>query len=249
MTSHAAQYTKSIDSHPREMENSLLSITAHELKTPLTSMKLMVHFLANCIQKGGKKCISLVNLGAITHELERTTALVNAMARSSDTNEYFGRLNKTVVNVQRLIHKEVKNGSYYTNKHKILFSNTSSLQVLIDENRIRQVVINLLSNAIKYSPQGSTIHIKAKKQKQYAIISIKDQGKGIPRQDMIAIFDKHYRVPHQKEKGQGLGLHIVKEIIRNHQGKIWITSKVGKGSTFYFSLPLLTKGNRKTSPA
>ena len=222
----------------QKYEDSLLAIAAHELKNPLTTIKAMTHFLVGCIQKGGQNCLRLVNIGTITRELERMNSLIDTMAQSQGVDSFMAHSKLSEVNISTLIHEVIESQSLKANTHKILLIVPVNLRVRADRDRIKQVVINLLSNAIKYSPQRSTVSVKLQRHKGSVVISVKDQGKGIPKENMIAIFDKDYRVPNQKEKGQGLGLHIVKEIIRNHQGKIWVTSRMNKGSTFYFTLPV-----------
>ena len=116
-------------------------------------------------------------------------------------------------------------------------------QVHADKDMISQVIINLLSNAVKYTEPGGEVIIESSVDEcnQIARVSITDTGVGIPPKDVQHVFDKFYRVEENEKvaKGTGLGLNLVKQIIEKvHDGKVFVTSKVGKGSTFGFELPL-----------
>ena len=112
--------------------------------------------------------------------------------------------------------------------------------VQADANRLRQVLANLLSNAIKFSPQGGEIVVGARTETSKAIVWVKDLGIGIPQEAVPKLFTKFFRVDNSDTRdigGTGLGLALVKEIIAAHQGSVWVESTVGKGSTFFFTLP------------
>ena len=105
--------------------------------------------------------------------------------------------------------------------------------------RLRQLLDNLLSNAVKYSPQGSTINVTLQAEDNQIILCVADTGSGIPQSEHARIFEKFYRASNVPDAvgGSGLGLAIVKSIVDTHQGRIWVESAVGKGSTFFVVLP------------
>lgn len=107
-----------------------------------------------------------------------------------------------------------------------------------DEYRIGQVLINLLTNAIKYSPKGGKIVVRVTSNTHFVTASVQDNGMGIPKEKQHKIFERFYRLGEKEPSGFGLGLYISKEIVERHGGKIWLKSELGKGSTFYFSLPI-----------
>jgi signal transduction histidine kinase len=110
-----------------------------------------------------------------------------------------------------------------------------------DPVRLEQVLVNLLSNAFKYSPEGGDVIVAMDKIDQYARVSVKDYGVGIPKDQQERIFEPFFRSPtavQAKTAGAGLGLYLSKEIIERHGGKMWFESEEGKGSAFYFTLPL-----------
>lgn len=114
------------------------------------------------------------------------------------------------------------------------------LWVEIDTDKFMQVIDNIMNNAIKYSPDGGVITARLFQMHDHVILSISDQGLGIPRQDLGKIFDRFYRVDKarsRKQGGTGLGLAISKEVVEALHGRIWVDSQEGRGSTFYISLP------------
>ena len=124
----------------------------------------------------------------------------------------------------------------------LVFSPSINIKLLsIDKGKMDQVMNNLISNAIKYSHEHTHIQIDLTEEKQSIVCSIQDQGQGIPREELEHLFKPFQKTSTKTTAGEsstGLGLYIVKRIIEAHQGKIWIKSEIGKGSTFSFSLPI-----------
>ena len=130
------------------------------------------------------------------------------------------------------------------------------ISVNIDAKRIRQVLDNLIDNAIKYSVEGTEVLISARRVRGWLVISIADQGPGIPSNELTKIFDRMYRIEQRLTSGVdgiGLGLSICRRLVEAHGGRIWAESEVGKGSTFRFTLPLKTTAKKvkqeKATPA
>jgi signal transduction histidine kinase len=111
-------------------------------------------------------------------------------------------------------------------------------EVVIDAHRIAQVVSNLVGNAIKFTPQEGAIQVSARQQDHQIVVSVTDTGPGIPQEHLQKIFDRFWQAPGTKYKGSGLGLSIAKGIVQAHGGSIWAESQLGKGSSFFFTLPL-----------
>ena len=108
----------------------------------------------------------------------------------------------------------------------------------MDAHRVGQVVSNLVSNAFNFTPKEGTIRVSAWQRDQQIVVSVADTGPGIPQEDLSKIFDRFWRAPGTKQKGSGLGLSIAKGIVEAHGGTIWAESQLGKGSSFFFTLPL-----------
>jgi len=159
-------------------------------------------------------------------------------------------LNKERFDLDTLVERTVNAMQASTPQHTIVKEGRLQQRVVADASRIEQVLINLLTNAAKYSPDGKKVIVHVSERTGEAIVSVQDFGMGIAKKDHNTIFERFYRgtgmndfEKSEKTKGFGLGLYISAEIIRKHDGKIWVESVPDKGSTFYFTLPLsqLTK--------
>ena len=116
-------------------------------------------------------------------------------------------------------------------------------RIYIDAKRIRQVVDNILDNAIKYSEEGTRVVVQAQRAGSELLVSIADQGMGIPAEELTSVFDRLYRIEQRLTPGTGgagLGLAICRGLVEAHGGRIWVESKLRKGSTFCFTLPIET---------
>ena len=113
--------------------------------------------------------------------------------------------------------------------------------VCADYARLERILVNLLSNALKYSDPGTPVQVNARAQDGAVVIAITDQGRGIPPEVIPHLFERFYRAPEERKgEGIGLGLFITKVLVEAHGGRIWVESEVGKGSSFYFTLPVAT---------
>jgi signal transduction histidine kinase len=155
-------------------------------------------------------------------------------------------IDKGLTSVQDIIHAAV--GSFYglsTEKGVPITEVIPSIlpDIEADARRIKQVMVNLLSNAIKFSHPGSTVTVKAAAKDGVVLVRVIDRGPGIPREALPHLFSRFHQAGYaSKIGGTGLGLHISKQIIEAHGGRIWTKSKLGQGSTFSFTLPLGHKG-------
>jgi signal transduction histidine kinase len=111
------------------------------------------------------------------------------------------------------------------------------LGVLCDRQRVLQVFSNLIGNAIKFTPAGGEIAIDVKADADQVRFAVSDSGPGIPQADLAHIFDRYWQRRETARRGTGLGLFIAKALVEGHHGRIWCESQIGKGSTFYFTLP------------
>ena len=115
------------------------------------------------------------------------------------------------------------------------------LSVYADRNGFHDILVNLLSNAFKFTSDGGQIEIVASRRDEYILHEIRDTGMGIPEEEYEKIFEEFYQVESGKHGGTGLGLAITKRLVEEHGGKIWVESRFGKGSTFYFTLPFVAR--------
>jgi signal transduction histidine kinase len=226
----------------KEMEkrkDDFVNMASHELKTPITSMKLYIDSLTTRTQKLHDETITKI-VSRIKNQTERLQELVNDLLDVSRiqtgklifTMDKF-RLDELMVETVDELQASAEN--------RLHLLKTVPTIVSADRFRVYQVITNLITNAIKYSAGTGEISIKIKKQKGEVIVSVADQGIGISKDQQKKVFDRLYQVSDDKEKtfpGFGMGLYISKEIITRHRGKIWVESEKGKGSTFYFCLPV-----------
>lgn len=219
-------------------KNDFIGMVSHELKTPLTSMKGYIQLLLLKLKKQDDEFI--------TGALEKANGQITKMASMINGFLNISRLESGKINIDlekfdlSLLIKEVESEFLSTIiNHRIVFEPIESVFVNADREKIGQVIHNLISNAVKYSVSGSTINISCLSNNDVVNISVKDYGMGIKPNDVPKIFDRYYRVEGDHMfsiSGFGIGLYLCSEIINRHQGKIWVESEFGKGSTFEFSL-------------
>ncbi len=160
-----------------------------------------------------------------------------------------GKLNYniTTFNFNDLIDRTVENIQLTSTRHNIVKMGIVNDEVVGDKDRLQQVVINLLTNAIKYSPHSKKVFITVEQENDLIMVAVKDSGIGIAQKSLDKIFEKYHRVEEHavQFQGLGIGLFVSYEIIQRHHGKLWAESQPGKGSTFYFTLPVGGKSSLK----
>lgn len=223
-------------------KDDFVNMASHELKTPITSMKLYIDSLSISLGKYNDERATKImhNLKGQTDKLQK---LVNDLLDVSRLQTGKLGFEKEDFRLDTLISEIIEVLQDSTKKHTIVYAKKAAVKVYADKFRIYQVITNLVTNAIKYSPQESSITINLVRKQGKAVVSVTDSGIGIAKDQQKRIFERLYQVADMKEKtypGFGMGLFISKEIIRRHKGTIWVESEKGKGSTFYFSLPLNT---------
>lgn len=225
-----------------------VSNVSHELRTPLTSVRSYVEALSDGAWKDPELAPNF--LAVVQDETERMIRMINDLLSLSRMDAGTSKLNFEYINLNELI-------NYILNRFDMILNNTDDSQpsktykieriitdkdlwVDIDTDKFTQVVDNLMNNAIKYSPDGGTITVRLLETHNHVILTVSDQGLGIPRKDISHVFDRFFRVDKarsRKQGGTGLGLAISKEVINLLGGQIWVDSVEGRGSNFYISLP------------
>jgi two-component system CheB/CheR fusion protein len=234
---------RSIDEATRELlrkKDEFISIAGHELRTPITSLKVALQMAGRISSQNEDMQVVNTFIQKSLRQVDKLTTLIGDLL--DITKIQFGKLllTRTSFNLGDLINEcreELQAGS---TKHQIIVKGNSDITIYADRNRLEQVLVNLILNAIKYSPDSNKVIIKVAKIKEGVKISITDFGIGIPPNKIPLLFDRFYRVEEKSQKyaGLGLGLYISSEIIRRHNSHINIESEVGKGSTFWFVLPV-----------
>jgi two-component system sensor histidine kinase KdpD len=176
----------------------------------------------------------------INEESDRLNRLVGEAAEVAQLESHEFRLNLEPHPIAEVVESAVASTKQLLGKHPIETRVAEEVTVLLDAERIKKVLVQLLENAAKYSEPESPIRITAELKENKLMVSVADQGTGIDDMEQGLIFDKFYRGKNQRFRvqGTGMGLAIARAIVEAHGGKIGVTSQVGSGSVFYFSLPL-----------
>ncbi|WP_057914121.1 cell wall metabolism sensor histidine kinase WalK [Peribacillus muralis] len=233
---HDITEQEKIESERREF----VANVSHELRTPLTTMRSYLEALAEGAWKDEEIAPSF--LSVTQNETERMIRLVNDLLQLSKMDSKDYRLKTGWVNFNKF-YDHIIDRFEMTKNDDITFKRDLPKEayfVDIDEDKITQVLYNVISNSLKYSPEGGQVTFKAMASDGFIVVSIKDQGVGIPKNVIDKIFDRFYRVDKARARnlgGTGLGLAIAKEMVVAHGGKIWAESVDGKGTTVFFTLP------------
>ena len=228
--------------------DQFLTIVSHDLQSFLVSSSLAAHLMRKDLSQDAVDTVSLLgNLGIIEQSNAAMDRMISALLDVERMAEGKLILKLERVDLRALLHKCVNLFAPVVSSKS--FSMTiqpcpEPIYADLDQDRILQVLSNLIGNALKFTPKGGTITLSARKQEAQVELSITDNGPGIPEQEKARIFDQFSQLNSQRNMnnhrglGLGLGLFIAKWIVDAHKGRIWVTSDVGKGSTFSLTLPL-----------
>jgi len=229
-----------------EMKVDFISHVSHELRTPLTAIKEASNMLLEGVYAGSpEKEHELLSITC--EECERLIDSVNRILDLSRMEAKMMTFHFRPCRMAPLVSQTVRKIEPIARKKNIRIRLVVSRElppVRVDEGRIRQVLENLLANALKFSDEAGIVTIaaglKQAQQNKFVLVAVADTGPGIPGNSLEKIFDKFQRIENGIEtvRGSGLGLSIAKHIISSHGGRIWVKSREGKGSTFYFTLPV-----------
>jgi len=244
-------------SERRELEqrkDNFISMASHELKTPVTSLKGFIQILQRQMRQQ-EDPRTLLFLNRMDVQVKKLTALINDLLDVSKMQQGTLSFRKAILNLKELVYETVENVQAATPSHRLCVYEEveTPVQVYGDRDRLGQVLINLLNNAIKYSPDADIVQVRIRRHEERVEVAVQDFGPGIEEKYHERIFERFYQVTGPKEStypGLGIGLYIVRAILEQHNGQIWLESQVGKGSTFYFSLPLAEEApDRSTADA
>ncbi len=222
------------------LKSELLSALAHEMRTPLASIKgYSTALLMEEIQWDPVKRAEFLRI--IDEETDKLEGIISDLLESSMIEAGRLEIEPEPILLPRLAREIVDDMLHYTDKHRFVASFPPQFPIVdADPRRIHQVLRNLLDNAVKYSPHGGLVVVRGEVGQDEVIISVADQGVGIAPEHLNRLFERFFRAQELEEHvaGSGLGLPIAQAIVNSHGGRIWAESRLGKGSTFYFTLPL-----------
>ena len=227
-----------------KMRTDFIDMLSHEIRTPLTSIRESVNLMREQVlgevSERQKRFLDIAS-----SELERISKLLARLMQVSSMSSRFIALSFKPVDPVHLLHETVDKAMPAAEAKKIIISAHAVADVpsvLADTEHLRQALLNLIGNAVKFSPPGSTVEtsLQLADGGNQLLFSVVDSGPGIPEGEQPLVFNKYYRGEQLKKTadGIGLGLSIAKNIVEAHGGKIWLSSRPGRGSTFFFTIPI-----------
>lgn len=224
-----------------QMRAEALAVLSHEMRTPLAAIKgYSTALLLDEVKWSDTKQKEFLTL--IDEECDNLQVMVTDVLDSSliDIGQF--RLEYQPVHLEKIASETAEDMQRRSERHKLVVDFPKGFPIIdADPLRIRQIMRNIIDNSIKYSPDGGLIVIRGEIRPLYVVISISDQGVGISPEDLIPLFDKYFRVKSSTGyyvPGTGLGLPVARALVEEHKGRIWAESKVGEGTTLFFSIPL-----------
>jgi PAS domain S-box-containing protein len=228
-----------------ERKDTFIALASHELKTPITSLKMNTQLLKRQFEKAGDGD-AVRRLGKMEEQVSKLTDLIRSLLDTSKIGSGKLNYNFSEFPLEELLSETVDDIQQISTERQIVFDGlgtSSNVVINADRDRLRQVLTNLITNAVKFSPYDREICVGGKVEDGQATIYVRDYGIGIPQDEQDKIFDRFFQARNSESTraetypGLGLGLYISAEIVKRHGGHIWVDSQVGEGSTFYFALP------------
>lgn len=223
-----------------EKKDEFISIASHELKTPITSMKASLQLADRLIRQNADPAALRSFIEKANLHVNKITGLVEELLDVTKIQAGKVVLNKSFFSVEDFVKEVVEHLTVVNTSHKIIIQPSAGVRLYADKHRLEQVLTNLIINGIKYSPGADNIILQVESIGNNLKFSITDFGIGIAPDKLPFVFERFYRVQETASmfSGLGLGLYISAEIVKRHGGEISVNSKVGEGSTFWFTIPL-----------
>lgn len=229
-----------------QQKDNFIAVTTHELKTPITSMKMYTQILERRFRKSGDE-VAASTIDLVDKQLNRLSVLIGDLLDITKIESGQFTLTPSEFDYDELVKETIAALQVTTTSHKIRQRGKAKTLVTIDRERVTQVLTNLIENAVKYSPDAPNVTVSVTKAKGRLITCVSDHGIGIAKSDQPHLFERFTRVGGKSTAGYpglGLGLFISSEILQRLGGRIWVESAKGKGSKFYFDLPIASSTKR-----
>jgi two-component system phosphate regulon sensor histidine kinase PhoR len=234
----------------RRIRAEFIDNLAHELRTPLTTIRLLTESLAIEAERTELPRRVRDSIGTIDVETGHLVQMVNEILELSRIEGGASEMQFSAIDVDALITSAIERLRTFAERQSVTLlvedaHRPEPLLVRGDEERLSQVLVNLLHNAIKFSSAGASVRVSARREREECVVSVVDDGVGIPRADVERVFERFYKVDkarHRGRGGTGLGLAIARHIVVGHGGTIGVQSSEGHGSTFSFTVPLARDG-------
>lgn len=223
-------------------KNQFIAMVSHELKTPLTSLLGMLQMINRKITAEKDEHLRQI-IGKSLHQVNKMTRMINSFVTISRLESGKFSLERTEFDMEELVSECLSEAQVSATSHQLIQQKCNTVRILADRIKIGAVLANLISNAIKYSPQHSTITISCQQKDDAVEVAVHDQGSGITESDRKRVFERFSHIDNSRvmhAAGFGIGLYLSSEIIRHHQGEIWVNNNPDTGCTFHFRLPSIT---------
>ncbi|MEP6952345.1 MAG: PAS domain-containing sensor histidine kinase [Ginsengibacter sp.] len=220
----------------RERED-VIGFVAHELRNPLANLVLCNEIITEAIKENNQEEINDI-LQRSKNNVARLNKMIAELYDATRINSGNLKLDITTFNFEDMINEAIDTVEVLQPSYNIVVKGDGNIQISGDRYRLIQVVTNYLSNGIKYSNGRTDVILTIYSDDKTVTVSVKDEGLGIPEKQLPYIFERFFRAEKTKNlEGIGLGLYLCRQIIHAHNGRVWVESEEGKGSTFYFSIP------------
>ncbi|RZK81201.1 MAG: HAMP domain-containing histidine kinase [Pedobacter sp.] len=237
---YAVMHTANEVTDKMQNKYDFIGMVSHELKTPVTSLTGYLQLLQRMAKNKSDDFTEGILVKA-NGQLKKMTSMINGFLNISRLESGKIQLIKQDFRLDELIVELIDDVSSIVTTHQLTFVESNEVSVNGDRDKIGSVISNLLNNAVKYSPNKAKIEVACQANGGWVQVSIKDEGIGLDNADIDRVFQRFYRAENKDNpniSGFGIGLYLSSEIIQHHNGGIWVDSEKGKGSTFYFKLPL-----------
>jgi PAS domain S-box-containing protein len=224
-----------------QIKNDFIGMASHELKTPITSIKAYIQLLLTIYKNKTNDDFLMKSLNTVNKQINKLTRLITDLLDVSKMETGRLSLNCEPFILNDLLKEIVEEVQHTATQHDIVLVTPPKVNIHADRDRIGQVITNFLTNAIKYSPESDRVEVHLSVNNNEARIAVHDYGIGISPDEQSKIFNRFYRVEGRNEQtfsGFGIGLYVAAEIVKRHNGNVWVESQKDKGSTFYFTIPL-----------
>lgn len=229
--------------------DEMIGVVSHELKNPLTALQTSIALLYRSVSKTSRDGITLKNLEILKSSTQRMSSLISDLLDITRFEANALKLEPLHCDVNEIIRNIVNSYEPSAEDKSIKLIAKSNLQnhkAMCDPARTSQIFANLIGNAIKFTQRGGSVQVLARIVSNFVEVEVSDTGKGIAHEDLPHIFDRFWQSRDTVRGGTGLGLTIVKCLVDAQGGKIWVQSKVGEGTKFFFTLPLAQNKENET---
>ncbi|MCL4552979.1 MAG: ATP-binding protein, partial [Candidatus Marsarchaeota archaeon] len=228
----------------QEQREDFVRTVSHDLRAPLTIIQGQAQVLIRLLDTAGLKGMERQSAEAILTSAKRMNAMIQDLVDSIRLESGQLKLEKQAIDLRQTVSDFLERGKTLMDVQRIKTEMPAGLPtVSADPNRLERILTNLLTNALKYSDPGTEVLLKAQAAEKEVTVSVTDHGMGIPPEDLPHIFERYFRARGaQRTEGLGLGLYITKMLVETQGGRVWVESELGKGSTFYFTLPVASVG-------